>query len=419
MKISIIGAGSSYTPELIEKLAEIKERLPVTKISLMDIDSKRLEAVSGFCKRYAKKLDLQVKLESTTDLDKAVSGSSFICPQIRVGGNICRINDEKIPLSMGLIGQETTGPGGFMKALRTIPAMMEIADSMKKNAPDAWMINYTNPTGIISQVLHDYTDIKCAALCSGGIRPAWIVSEVLGVNAKDVKYDIFGLNHLNYAYNITIKGRSLTKHELNKVASDVDTVSAELSVKLGVILSGYLQYYYHRNTVLKKLQKEKKSRGEVVLEMEKEIFKDFNNPEFADKPPSLKKRGGGGYSTVATDVMTAIYNNNDTWHVVNVPNNGVFKFLPDNAVVETAVLINSSGIKPVTAEPPPKAVWGLISMVKNYEMLTAEAAVTGDYDTALMALTHHPLVGDYDVAKKLFDKMLEANKDYLPLFFKK
>jgi len=418
MKICIIGAGSSYTPELIEKLSEIRERLPVKIISLMDIDSERLDAVYSFCKRYVKSLDFDIKIESTTDLDEAVCGSSFINTQIRVGGNACRVNDEKIPLSMGLIGQETTGPGGFMKALRTIPAMLEIADSMKRNAPEAWMINYTNPTGIVSQAIHDHTDIKCAALCSGGIRPAWSVAEVLGVDAADVQFDMFGLNHLNYAYNIKIRGRSLTQEEFEKVANEADTVSPDLSIKIGALLSGYFQYYYHRNNALEKLRKTEKSRGEVVLEMEKEIFADFKNPDFTEKPQSLKKRGGGGYAMVATDIMNAVYNNRDTWHVVNVPNNGVFKFLPDNAVVETTVLVNANGIKPVTAGPPPSAVWGLVSMVKNYEMQTAEAAVTGDYDTALLALTHHPLVGDYDLAKILLDKMLEANKNYLPNFFK-
>jgi 6-phospho-beta-glucosidase len=166
------------------------------------------------------------------------------------------------------------------------------------------------------------------------------------------------------------------------------------------------------------LKHQEKTRGETVLELEKEIYADFLNPAFDQKPPSLKKRGGGGYSAVATRVMDAIYNNRDTWHVINVPNNGVFKFLPDNAVMETAVLVNANGIRPVTVTtPPPRAVWGLVSMVKNYEMLTAEAAVTGDRDTAILALTHHPLICDYDVAEEMFSRMLEANKAYLPRFF--
>ena len=410
MKICIIGAGSSYTPELFEKLAEVKEQLPISHISLMDTDPKRLEAVTAFCTRYAKFLKMDAKIEPTTQLDRAVYGSTFVNTQIRVGGNAARVKDEKIPLSMGVIGQETTGAGGFMKALRTIPAIMEIGQAMRNNAPEAWMINYTNPTGIISQALHDHmSDIKCAALCAGGIRKTWDTANALGVDPKDVRYDIFGLNHLNYVYNITVNGRPLTGEEFEKVVAEVTTVSPELSIKIGAVLSGYMQYYYHRNKSLTAAKSAPMTRGEAVMELEKEIYRDFLNPVFEEKPPSLLKRGGGGYSAVATGVMDAIYNNTDTWHVINVPNKGVFTFLPYNAVVETAVLVNGHGIKPITASPPPKAVWGLVSMVKNYEMLTAEAAVTGNYDTALLALTHHPLVGDYDVAKAMLDEMLAAN----------
>jgi len=411
MKISIIGAGSSYTPELFEKLATVKETLPVKEIVLMDTDPKRLETVASFCRRYVRFLKMDVKIEATTNLDKAIYGSTFINTQIRVGGNEQRIKDEKIPLSMGILGQETTGPGGFMKALRTIPAIMEIGEAMRRNAPDAWMINYTNPTGIIAQAMHDYMpDVKCAALCSGGIQKTWDTANVLGVSPKDIQYDIFGLNHMHYVYNITVKGRPLTQEEFEKAAAQENPALQEISIKLGALLSGYMSYYYNRKGTVEYLQNSPKTRGETVMELEKEIYKDFANPEFEQKPPSLQKRGGGGYSDVAIGVMDAIYNNKDTWHVINAANNGVFKFLPDNAVIETAVIVNAHGIKPLSASPPPKAAWGLIALAKNYEMLTAEAAVTGCYDTAILALTHHPLVGDYDVAKELLNKLLEANK---------
>jgi 6-phospho-beta-glucosidase len=416
MKIAIIGAGSSYTPELFEKLAEKKEHFPVKSITLMDTDTARLEAVAGFCARYAKYLELDITLETTRDINQAVYGADFVNTQIRVGGNTYRIKDEKIPNSMGVIGQETTGPGGFMKALRTVPAMMDIASAIKKNAPHARLINYTNPTGIIAQALYDYTDIACAALCAGGIRPAWRAARVLGVEASDVQFDMFGLNHLNYAYNIKVRGRAVTPEEMVLIAADTG-VSPELCQAIGAVPSGYLTHFYHREKTLTKQLSAEKTRGEIVLELEKEIFTDFNNPNFHEKPPSLKKRGGGGYSEVAVGVMDAMYANRDTWHVINVPNRGVFKCMPDNAVMETAVIVNANGIRPITAAPPPKAVWGFVAMVKNYEMLTAEAAVTGDYHTALMALTHHPLVGDFDLAKNLLGQMLEANREYLPQFF--
>jgi 6-phospho-beta-glucosidase len=419
MKICIIGAGSSYTPELFEKIAEIKERFSVKNITLMDIDEARLEAVGSFCGRYARRLGLEAKIESTTNLDRAVYGADFVNAQIRVGGNQSRVKDEKISLEAGFIGQETTGPGGFMKALRTIPAMLKIAEAIEKNAPHAWLINYTNPTGIVSQALHDFTKVKCAALCAGGVRAAWKTADALGVDSRDVQFDIFGLNHLNFSYNIKVRGRPISHEEFFKVAEQGGEVSSEIAVKIGAIPSGYLQYFYHRLKKTEALRNAPKTRGEQVLELEKEVFADFANPAFDDKPASLKKRGGGGYSDVAIGAMDAIYNNRDTWAVVNVPNRGVFKFLPDNAVIETAVMINANGIRPLVSAPPPKAVWGLISMVKNYEMLTAEAAITGDKDTAILALTHHPLVMDYDAAEKLVTRFLEIHREYLPQFFNK
>ncbi|MDR0497582.1 MAG: 6-phospho-beta-glucosidase [Treponema sp.] len=417
MKICIIGAGSSYTPELFEKMAEIKERFPVKAVTLMDVNDSRLEAVYSFCNRYVKHLGLEIKVDKTINLDEAVYGADFVNTQIRVGGNLSRIHDERIPLALGFIGQETTGPGGFMKALRTIPAMLKIAESIRKNAPDAWLINYTNPTGIVSQALHDKTSVKCAALCAGGVRTAWNAGAALGVNSKDVQYDIFGLNHLNFSYNIKVRGRPVTDEEFLEIAAHAGGVSPEFAVKLGAIPSGYLQYYYHRKKKTEELSSAPKTRGEQVLELEKEIYSDFRNAAFSDKPPSLRKRGGGGYSTVAMDVMDAIYNNRDTWAVANVPNKGVFRFLPDNAVMETAVMINANGIRPLVSSPPPIAVWGLVSMVKNFEMLTAEAAITGDRDTAILALTHHPLVMDYDAAKDLFTRLLEAHREVLPQFY--
>jgi len=418
MKICIIGAGSSYTPELFEKLGEFRERFPVKTISLMDVNESRLGAIASFCGRYARRLGLEATIESTTNLDQAIYGADFVNAQIRVGGNQSRVKDEKIPLAAGFIGQETTGPGGFMKALRTIPAMLKIAESIKKNAPDAWLINYTNPTGIVSQALHDNTNVKCVALCAGGVRAAWNTAEALGVDSKDVQYDIFGLNHLNFSYNIRVRGRPVTQDEFLKIAAQTSEVSPEIAAKIGALPSGYLQYFYHRLKKTEALRNAPKTRGETVLELEKEIYADFQNEALDDKPPSLKKRGGGGYSAVAIGAMNAIYNNIDTWAVVNVPNRGVFKFLPDNAVIETAVMINANGVRPLVSSPPPKAVWGLVSMVKNYEMLTSEAAVTGDRETAILALTHHPLVMDYDAAKELFTRLAEAHRDFLPQFFR-
>ena len=418
MKICIIGAGSPYTPELIERLSEMREALPVSEIALMDIDEKRLDIMHGFSLRFAAGLGFPVEITKSTDQKCAISGATFVNTQIRVGGNQARVWDERIPLSMGLIGQETTGAGGFAKALRTIPAMLDIAKDVETHTSDAWIINYTNPTGIVAEAVIKHSKAKIAGLCAGGLFPQGWVSEALGVASKDVRYDFLGLNHMNFAYNITIKGQSLTTDEFALAAAKVGSVDKDLIIKLGALPSPYLQYYFHRTRKTKDFIEASKTRGEQVIELEKELYQDFADSSINTKPESLKKRGGGGYSYIACAVMDAINNHKDTWTVVNTFNRGVFSFLNEEAVIEVPCIVNKAGITPVVQGKPPEALIGLVSAVKNYESLTVKAALTGCCDTALLAMVTHPLLGDYDVAVPLLDKLLKQNKKYLPLFFK-
>jgi len=418
MKITIIGAGSSYTPELVLKLSEMRDKLPVSEIALMDIDQSRLDIMHGFCKRYAEGLNYFVEFTKTLDKRRAVEGADFIVTQIRVGGNKARVSDEKIPISYGLIGQETTGAGGFMKALRTIPAIVDIAKCVEELSPGAWIINYTNPTGIIAESVYKTTKAKIAGLCAGGMFPAHWTANALNVPAGCVRYDYAGLNHMNFAYNITVNGKALTDNEMEKVMLASGGADIELLKSIGAAASPYLPYYFHTGRIIEQLKNAPATRGEEVLALEKEIFDGYADENNNQVPQALHKRGGGGYSDVAIGVIDAIYNNIDTFMVVNVPNNRVLSFLPDDAVIETACMVNAGGIKSVAIAPPPKAVWGLIAAVKNYEQLTVEAALTGCRETALAALVAHPLVRDYDIAKPLLAELLEANKNYLPQFFK-
>ena len=417
MKIAIIGAGSSYTPELVLKLSEMNEQLPVSEIALMDIDENRLSIMYGFCQRYAKSLNYSVNFTKTNDIRRVVENANFVVTQIRVGGNKARAVDEKISISHGQIGQETTGAGGFMKALRTIPAMVDIGNCVAEISPEAWIINYTNPTGIVAEGVYKATKAKIAGLCAGGIFPAHWVANALNVPAEQVRYDYAGLNHMNFAYNITVKGKTLTEEEMEKVMQHSGGKDAELFKKIGAVASPYLGYYFHTKKIFEGMSKSPTTRGEDVLALEKEIFDGYADENNSKVPQALYRRGGGGYSDVAMGVMNAVYNNIDTFMVVNVPNCGVLPFLPNDAVIETACMVNASGSKSVTIAPPPKSVWGLIAAVKNYEQLAVEAALTGYRDTALLALLAHPLVGDYDVAKPLLDELLEANREYLPKFF--
>jgi len=416
MKICVIGAGSPYTPELIQQLATMQKELPVTEIMLMDINENRLDIMHGFCERYAKNLGFSVNISKTTDRKKAIIGSTFINTQIRVGGNTARAQDEHIPLSMGLIGQETTGAGGFAKGLRTIPAMLDIAKDVEELAPEAWIINYTNPTGLVAEAVHKCTKAKIAGLCAGGMFAQHWTAQALGVDPGSVRYDFAGLNHMNFSYNVSVHGKLVTEAEFEKIASEIGSVDKDLILKLGALPSPYLQYYFHTARKVKSMNSSPKTRGEEVMELEKELYQDFANPLIHTKPESLKKRGGGGYSEIATTVMNAIYNNIDTWVVVNVPNRGVLSFLPDDAVIETPCIVNAAGITPIIVAKPPRAVWGLIAAVKNYEQLAVDAAIHGCKDTAILALTAHPLVNDFDIAKDLVNKLLVANKQYLPQF---
>ncbi len=417
IKICIIGAGSPYTHELIEKLAEYRERIPVSEIALHDINEERLDIMQGFCERYAKFLDFTVKISANTHRSEALRGARFVNTQIRVGGNKARIQDERIPLSMGLIGQETTGAGGFAKALRTLPVMLDIAKDIEKYATGAWLVNYTNPTGLVAEAILKNSSTPIAGLCAGGLFPQNWVGDALNVPRADVRYDMAGLNHMNFAYNITVRGRPISAEEFEKAAEKVGSVDTALIKTIGALPSPYLQYYYHTRKKLNSLQVAPFTRGEEVLAMEKELYAAFADEKVHNKPEVLKKRGGGGYADVAVGFMDAVYNNVDTWMVVNTTNRSTFSFLPEDAVIETPCMVNATGIRPLAAGNPPKAVAGLIAAVKAYEQLAVEAALTGNRETALAALVAHPLVQDGDVAKELLNRLLEANRQYLPLFF--
>ena len=417
MKITIIGAGSPYTPELIGKLAEEQQDMPVREICLMDIDERKLDIMHGYCCRFGKRSGLRAVITKTADRRRALDGADFVNPQIRVGGNRARINDEKIPLARKLIGQETTGAGGFAKGLRTIPVMLDIARDVLQLCPDAWIVNYTNPTGLVAEAVTKHTKAKIAGLCAGGFNGRWVTTKALGVQPEQVRYDLFGLNHLSFAYNITVDGKPLTDEQFEKVAGAAGEPGKEIIMLLGAVPISYLQYYYHTDAKVKQLSEAPQTRGEQVLAMEEELFAAFSDPKCDTRPAVLDKRGGGGYAEVAVSSIKAIHQNRDTWLPANIPNRGTVRFLPDDAVIETMCMVNAAGYHPLVSSPPPHAVRGLVCAVKNYEQLAAEAAVTGCRETALLALTAHPLVRDYDTAAALLPELLEANKEYLPQFF--
>jgi 6-phospho-beta-glucosidase len=418
MKIAIIGAGSSYTPEIIEGLVQRRDLLPVVRITLMDINARRLEIMAGFCRRFLKRLGSSIEIETTTDRRAAIDGAEFILVQIRVGGNAQRVQDEKIPLKYGVIGQETTGPGGMLKAFRTIPAMLAIARDVEEISPQAWIVNYTNPTGLVAEAVSKYTRARIAGLCSGGLFPRWWASAALQVPAEQVQYDYVGLNHMNFAYNLSVHGRALSSEEFDRVAEWAGgAVDAPLIKMLRLLPSPYLQYYFHRTHKVKEALSKALTRGEEVQRLEEIVFRAYADESQDTKPDALKQRGGGGYSDVALGLMESIYNNLERTIIVNVPNQGAIKGFSPDAVFEMPCLVRADGIHPLNVPGLPAAVWGLVAAVKNYEQLAVEAAVTGSRETSLLALLAHPLVADIDTARPMLDELLEANRDFLPQFF--
>jgi len=419
VKLAIIGAGSSYTPELIEGLVQEKESLPVGEIAFYDIDEERLEVMTAFCRRYLKHLGHNIPITPTTDRLEAIQGARFVDVQIRVGGNAQRVLDERIPLKYGIVGQETTGPGGMLKALRTIPVMLEIARDVERYSPDAWIINYTNPTGLVTEAVTKYTQAQIAGLCSGGLFPQWRASDALNVPPESIRYDYVGLNHLNFTFNITVDGRPLNEEEFDRVADRASwgAIDPGLIKTLRLIPSPYLQYYFHTSKKINEAVEKEYTRGEEVQRLEAEVFAAYADPDQKAKPEALARRGGGGYSEIALAVMQAIHNNREKIIVVNVPNRGAVRGLPDDAVVEIPCAVDAAGIHGLSVPEVPSTVWGIIAAVKNYEQLAVEAAVKGSRELALMALLAHPLVQDYEIARPLLDELLEANRPYLPTFF--
>ncbi|MCL2634316.1 MAG: 6-phospho-beta-glucosidase [Oscillospiraceae bacterium] len=382
LKAAVIGAGSTYTPELIEGFINFKETLPFSEFSLMDTDPKRLDIVGNLAKRQLNMGGNNCTVTLTDSLDQTLDGADFVFGQIRVGKMQARILDEKIPLKYGYVGQETTGAGGFMKALRTIPVMMDIAERMKRlSETGAWLINFTNPSGIIAEALLNYTDINMLGLCNCPINMLKDIN-----NTRD--YEYIGLNHLSW----------ITSQEPYHA-------------------SYYLEYYENHAEKLQNCINAEKTRGEVCLEIEDKLFKQFADKELCVKPPELMERGGAMYSTAAVSAVASIYNDKGEIHVINTKNKGAVPFMDDDDVVEIKCRLGKNFVTPQPVSKYNDSIINLMKQVKKYEKLTVQAAIEGSRDKALAALIANPLIDNPEKAALLLNELLEANRKYIPKFF--
>ena len=416
MKIAIIGGGSTYTPEGIEGLLARGKNLGLQEIVLMDIDPERLDIVGGFSKRMAKHVGGHIRVETTMDRAKAVDGASFIMTQIRVGKQTARHADIQLGLRHGLIGQETTGIGGMAKALRTIPVIMDLCEDVHKFAKDAWIINFTNPSGIITEAILNHTPCKCIGLCNVPLEMKMTIAKHLDVDEKDVFMDCVGLNHLGWIRKVLVKGEDITQNLLDFLVSeegpknipDVEFESETIEA-LGSIPLWYNRYYYSTETILKKLYEKDKSRAQEVMEIERTLIEKYRDPNLVTKPPELEKRGGAYYSKIAVDIIDSIVNDTGDEHIINVQNNGALPDLPDHAVVETVARVNANGGTPVKADKLEPSIRALVQQAKAYEELTVEAALNKSWAAAYRAIITNPLGPKAEKAKKVLDDMLATN----------
>ncbi|MFB4387424.1 6-phospho-beta-glucosidase [Bacillus sp. BR_10] len=433
-KIVTIGGGSSYTPELVEGFIKRYQELPVKELWLVDIEAgqEKLNIVGALAKRMVEKAGLPIEVHLTLDRRAALKDADFVTTQFRVGLLEARAKDERIPLKYGVIGQETNGPGGLFKGLRTIPVILDIVKDMEELCPDAWLVNFTNPAGMVTEAVLRYTNLKkVVGLCNVPIGIKMGIAKALDVDVERIEVQFAGLNHMVYGLDVYLDGVSIMDQVLDELGNpnsqwsmrNIEAKNWEPSfVKgLGVIPCPYHRYYYKTKDMLEEEQKaaqEKGTRAEVVQQVEHELFELYKDPDLSIKPPQLEKRGGAYYSDAACNLISSIYNDKHDIQPVNTVNRGAIASIPAESAVEVNCIITKDGPKPIATGDLPVAVRGLVQQIKSFERVAAEAAVTGDYETALVAMTINPLVPSDEIAKQILDEMLEAHREYLPQFFK-
>ncbi|MFZ4451204.1 6-phospho-beta-glucosidase [Salibacterium aidingense] len=429
MKITVIGGGSSYTPELIEGIIEHNERLGVSKICLVDVPEgqHKLSIIEKLARRMIQKAGSPVELTATLDRQAAIKDASYVITQIRVGQLEMRRNDEYISLKHGVIGQETTGAGGFMKALRTIPVLLDICRDIEKLAPDAWLLNFTNPAGLVTEAILKHSSVNVIGLCNNPINYYKKFSQMYNTAIEKISITFIGINHLIWITELHVNGKSriadiLTGKSDSYEAINIPSFGWDLDFlqSLQAIPCGYHKYYYQTERLLdQQLEQYRKNqtRANQVDKVEKELFEIYQDPSLDEKPHALEQRGGAYYSEAAVRLMTSLHSNSRYIHTLNVRNNGAISCLPEDACIETNCVVESHRVTPLQVENVPVQIRGLLQVVKAYEELTVEAAVTGDKGMALQALTLHPLIPSAEKAKELLEQMLEVNKHYLPQFY--
>jgi len=421
LKVAVIGGGSTYTPELVDGFARRRDRLPIDELVLFDISVERLDVVGGLAQRMLDHLAWPGRLVLTDVRDHALDGADFVLIQLRIGGQAARLVDESLPPTFGVVGQETTGAGGFAKALRTVPVVLDLAEAVgRRSGPGAWIVDFTNPVGIVTQALLD-NGHRAVGLCNVAINVQRALAERFGVAPDRVEIEHVGLNHLSWVRAVRVDGQDrlpalLADDDGAAWAAEHVGLSVDRIRRVGAIPSYYLRYYDDTDAVVAS-QRDGHTRAGDVIDIEDRLLELYRDPTLHEKPALLGERGGAFYSEAAAQLMASLHDGRGDIQVVDTRNDGALPDLSADAVVEVPARIDREGAHPLTQAPLAPELHDLVARVKDYEHLAIEAAATGDRSVALAALEANPLVADPAIAEPLLAELLEANRGYLPRFF--
>jgi 6-phospho-beta-glucosidase len=428
IKITVVGGGSSYTPELSANLVETGDGLDVEQVCLFDLNAEKLELIRSVSQKVLYEAGSNIQVTATQNMNEALTGCDYVVMQIRVGGLAARVRDETLPMTFGMVGNETTGAGGFVCGLRTVTAALQIARQVERLAPDAWLLNLSNPAGMVTEAILKHTHVRCLGFCNIPINTAYAIGRALGVDPTRIRLDSFGLNHLSWTRAAYVEGEEILKVALNTAGRGDSILYREGLVEemidpewldaLHMVPGWYLRYFYYPDRVLEEDRRQGHTKGIDDMRAEERLQRIYASEGYTREAQQiLSGKGGAQYYLPVLQVIDAMLHDRGDEVVVDTANAGAIPDLPGDGCVEIPCRIFRNWVEPIPVGQLSLSVRGLVQAVKNYEELTIEAAVTGSRKMALAALMAHPLVPSYAIAGPFFDHVLANEADFLPQFF--